>query len=483
MFLALILVVAVAVGGIALFSTRAVNNMFQRFERDRGTVRHERLENVLSQYYSEHRSWSGVQGLVERMSHLSGEWVILASEEGQVVADSLGELVGQQVGQDWHTPVAKIGHDGVTVGVLYAGFAGRGAGPDRKTPRDWAGAAAFPPPPIPGMEPRSEAFMSSLTRALLLVSGLAGLAAIVLSLLLSRRILGPVEALTKAARRMERGDLSQRVAVQSRDEIGELARAFNAMAEGLQRLEKVRRNMVTDVAHELRTPLSNVRGYLEAFRDGVMEPDKPTIDSVYEEAMFLSHLVDDLQDLSLAEAGQLHLDQRRMDLADVTIRTIEALQARAAAETVTLTHDVSADLPSVDADPRRLVQIVSNLLSNALAHTPAGGEIRLTASMRDTEIEVTVSDTGEGIPPEHLPHIFERFYRVDPSRSRATGGAGLGLAIAKQLVEAHGGRIRVESEVGKGTRFHFTVPRAEPGQCPKPAAREPSFSRQSARYD
>jgi signal transduction histidine kinase len=290
----------------------------------------------------------------------------------------------------------------------------------------------------------------------------AGLCAVLLMLGLSRRILGPVEALTAAARRMEAGDLSQRVEITSpNDEIGDLARAFNRMADGLARLEKLRRQLVTDVAHELRTPLTNIRGYLEAIRDGVVEPERTVIDSLHEEAMLLSHLVDDLQELSLAEAGGLTLERQLVALADVVDRAIGAARPRAKAEGIALRVDLAEDLPLVDVDPRRIGQVLRNLLDNGLTHTGPGGEIVVDAHSDDEWVEVSVRDTGAGIAAEDLPYVFERFYRADRSRSRATGGAGLGLAIVKQLVEAHGGRIEVESEIGQGTWFTFTLPVAE----------------------
>jgi signal transduction histidine kinase len=458
----LTLVVAVTVGGIALFSMLATSRMFYRYEADRGMTRHRRLENVLAWYYGENGSWSGVQAMVERLGHLSGEWVVLASEEGQIIADSGGELMGQPVGRDWDTPAAEIVDGGVTVGVVYAGFRGSGAGTAN---RALPGPARLPPfgPRPRGLDTVSEVFLRSLNRSLLLVAVIAGLAAVVLSLLLSRRVLGPVEALTAAARRMESGDLSQRVEVRSRDEIGELAHAFNAMAEGLARLEDLRRNMVTDVAHELRTPLSNVRGYLEAFRDGVMEPNPETIESIYEEAMLLNRLVDDLQEISLADARQLGLDRRPVEPGEMLRQAVNAAQGQAKARKIMLRLDLPSELPLVEADSRRIEQVVGNLLDNALAHTAPGGEIVTAARSKAGEVEISVTDRGEGIAPEHLPHVFDRFYRVDKSRSRATGGTGLGLAIARQLVEGHGGRISVDSQVGQGTKFRFTLPVARPG--------------------
>jgi signal transduction histidine kinase len=416
-------------------------------------MRHQRFEIFLAGYYTQNRSWSGVQPLVEQMGQITGERIVLADEGGQIVADSTNKLVGQTVGQNWAEPAALIVQRGVPVGAVYANPLG------------------------PADDPQREAFLTAINRALLLAAGVAGLAAVLLTLVLSRRILRPVEALTTAARRMEKGDLSQRVEVHSNDEIGELARAFNAMADGLARLEELRRNMVTDVAHDLRTPLSNIRGYLEAVQDGVVEPKPEVISSLHEEAILLSRLVDDLQELALAEAGQLRLECRPVAPADVVNRAMEAARAQASAKGIALRADLPADLPLVSVNPQRIGQVLGNLLSNALTHTSSGGEVvvaarrcpepcpelsrRVVEGARESQVEVSVRDTGEGIPPEHLPYIFERFYRADRSRSRATGGTGLGLSIAKQLVEAHGGRLSVASQVGRGTTFTFTLPVAE----------------------
>ncbi len=450
---ALIVVIVMAVGIVAFFASRATTGEFQRYVERGGMVRHQRFEMFLAGHYMQNRSWSGVQPLVEQMGQITGERIVLADDGGQIVADSANKLVGQTVGQNWAEPVALIVQRGMPVGAVYANPLG------------------------PADDPQREAFLASINRALLLAAGVAGLAAVLLTLVLSRRILRPVEALTAAARRMERGDLSQRVEVQSNDEIGELARAFNAMADGLARLEELRHNMVSDVAHELRTPLSNIRGYLEALQDGVVKPKPEIIDSLYEEAMLLSRLVDDLRELALAEAGQLRLERRPVATADLVNRAMEAARAQTSAKGIALRADLPADLPLVSVDPQRIGQVLGNLLSNALTHTSSGGEVvvearrcpepcpepsrRVVEGARETEVEVSVRDTGEGIPPEHLPYIFERFYRADRSRSRATGGTGLGLSIAKQLVEAHGGRIGVASQVGRGTTFTFTLPVAE----------------------
>ncbi len=432
---ALIVVIVVAVGVVAFLASRATTGEFQRYVERGGRIHREGVEVSLAWYYTQNRSWSDVQPWVEQLGQITGERVVLADGEGQIIADSANKLVGQTVGQYWAEPVAFIGLRGAPpVGVVYTNPLG------------------------PADDPQREAFLTAINRALLLAAGVAGLAAVLLTVGLSRPILGPVEALTAAARRMERGDLSQRVEVQSEDEIGELAQAFNAMANGLTRLEELRRNMVSDVAHELRTPLSNIRGYLEAVQDGIIEPKPEVIGSLHEEAMLLNRLVDDLQELSLAEAGQLRLERRPVAPSDVVNKATEAARAQATAKGIALQVDLPADLPLVDVDHQRIGQVLGNLLSNALTHTPSDGKVVIAAQARQSEAEFSVSDTGKGISPEHLPYVFERFYRAAKSRSRATGGTGLGLSIAKQLVEAHGGQITVESQVGQGTTFTFTLP-------------------------
>jgi signal transduction histidine kinase len=274
-------------------------------------------------------------------------------------------------------------------------------------------------------------------------------------------MMSPIGALARAARRLGHGDLSQRVRLQGEGEVEGLAQAFNSMAAELEYAEQLRRNMVADVAHELRTPLSNIQGYLEAIRDGVIGPDAAAIRSLDEEARLLSRLVNELQELSLAEAGELKLVYQAEDIADLVRQAVSPWQPQLIAREISLSVNLPDNLPLVNIDWQRVNQVLHNILENAMAHTPKGGAIDVAASEKDKWVEVSVSDTGEGIPAEDLPHIFERFYRVDKSRARATGGSGLGLTIAKRLVEAHGGAITVQSRVGEGSRFSFTLPIAE----------------------
>ena len=284
----------------------------------------------------------------------------------------------------------------------------------------------------------------TLDRSFFYIFGGAGVFGVLMALVVARWISVPVERLTAAARRMEGGDLTARVKPSGGAELEELANSFNAMAAAVDRNEEVRRRMVTDVAHELRAPLTNLRCELESIQDGLTEATTDRIASLHDEVMHLSALVEDLQDLSLADAGKLEIDAQRVNVGAVVRR------ARGA------TSFEGDDEVTAVADARRVVQIVTNLVSNAVA--AHASEVRVVWEAGEREVVIRVIDNGIGIAAEELPHIFERFYRVDPSRSRATGGAGLGLSIVQQLVLAHGGRVWAESTPGEGTTVAFTLP-------------------------
>ena len=273
----------------------------------------------------------------------------------------------------------------------------------------------------------------------------------------SRRILGPVTALTAAARRMRQGDLSVSVEARGDDELAELARAFNAMAARLAETERLRKQMVSDVAHELRSPVTNLRCTLEAIQDGLASADRGSIDNLHEETIFLQRLIADLEDLASADAGQLAMRRERVDLVPVLRRVVGSMAAGGAR----IELKESGGPCEVEGDPDRLEQVFRNLLTNARTHTPADGRIEVRAARDGAAIEVVVADSGAGIHADHLPHVFDRFYRADRSRSRATGGAGLGLAIARQLVTAHGGTIAAASDgPERGATFTVRLPAA-----------------------
>ena len=290
------------------------------------------------------------------------------------------------------------------------------------------------------------------------------LATVAVTLLAGRRLARPIHALTTAVQRMEAGDRTARVPMKGRrqDEVGRLAHAFNAMAVSMEENERQRQAMVSDIAHELRNPLTNVRGYLEGAQDGLVPLDDALIASLLEESTLLGRLVDDLQDLALADAGRLHLHPEPIDAAELVEQVAAAHRPAAAVAGVTIAAEADGPV-GIHGDPGRLRQALGNLVGNALRYTPSGGAVTLAAAAGpDGAATITVADTGAGITAEHLPHIFERFYRADASRSRETGGSGLGLAITKHLVEAHGGTIEARSTQGAGATFTIRLPQADP---------------------
>ena len=447
LFLSFLLVIVVAVGAAALFVSRTTSNEVEQYETQSHNVRVGRVQTLLARYYIEQQDWAGVEPVVDQIARLYSERVVVVDQGGLVVADSHGMMPIGEPGQ-FEPP-------GVVIPIV-AGQARCGT----------LVISPQGPPPTPGEIAPEEASVSSLSSSInryLLWGGLLAVAvAAVATLLLSRRILRPVESLAHAARGLSRGDFSQRVDVRSKDEFGELAKTFNSMAEDLERTEQLRRNLVADVAHELRTPLSNIQGHLEALRDGLLSPEPATFDSIYEEVLLLARLVEDLQELTLAEAGQLTLVRQSADVAEIVRRAVIAAQPPAEAKGLTIEAKLPAGQAIAEVAPERIGQVLRNLLSNAITHTSEGGRITVDLVDDGDELHIGVADTGDGIPPEDLPYVFERFYRADPSRVRATGGAGLGLTIARRLVEAHGGTIGVESEVGKGSRFTFTLPKKAP---------------------
>ena len=434
LLIAFTLVILVAVGAVYFFASQTTGGEIRRYGERSEQVRLARLVFELQRYYREQGDWEGIQPYVEQWGSLYGRQIILTDASGVVVADSQGEQLGKQ----YHpvapgSPLSPPWEESLS-GTLYI------------TPET---SAIFPSP---------LSLARAVSRFLLWGTLLAVAIALVITFVLSRYISAPIQALTLSAKRLGQGDFSQRVKFHGKGELGELAQTFNSMANDLERTEQLRRNMVTDAAHELRTPLSNIRGYLEAIHDGVVTPDTATIHSLQEEAILLSRLVDDLQELALAEAGELKMATRAEDISELIHQTVAGARVQAAVKGVSVTIDLPGKLPLVNIDSYRIGQVLRNLLENAVAHTTKGDSIAVVARQQGSWVEISIADTGEGIPAEDLPNIFERFYRVDKSRSKATGGYGLGLTIAKRLVEAHGGKIEAQSELGKGSTFTFTIP-------------------------
>ena len=310
------------------------------------------------------------------------------------------------------------------------------------------------PPPLGGLELQ---YLNRTNQALLYAALGAALVALGLGTILARTLTLPLRNLTAAIHAMAKGDLKQHVQVKSRDELGELAAAFNQMSADLVRLNLSRRQMTADIAHDLRGPLTVIGGYVESMQDGVLKPTPERLDTIHAEIMHLQRLVEDLRTLSQADAGELKLNRDLVAPLALLERMAKSYNQLAAQNKVALEVQAQPNLAEIRLDPDRMAQVFGNLISNSLRYTFAGGRILLTAGQEKDALVFSVQDNGQGISAEALPHIFDRFYRADPARSQGNE-SGLGLAIARSIVEAHGGSISAESEVGKGTKIRMVLP-------------------------
>ncbi len=443
-----------AVGAVGLLAGRVAADELNVYVSRGAQGWAQQWASILAEYYGGSGSWAGAQdALLNTLSRPGGRMMMgggmargVAGGYRVIVGDAAGVVVADS------GDAAKLGRH-LSNAEMQAGVAIESDGAR-------VGVALVITEATELNVQLAQQFRQSVGNSVLVAGLGVGLLAVLVGFLLSRQILAPLGRLTTAARRIADGDLSQRVPVSGRDEVAALGRDFNTMAASLQKQEELRRRLVADVAHELRTPLSVVRGNLEALLDGVHAMTLENVSAILDEVLLLGHLTDDLRELALAEAGQLPLHRQPIALDELAARMAGSLGPVAQERGVKLEFDAPADLPVVDGDWQRLTQVLHNLLGNALRHTPAGGKVQVAARPADDGrmLVVTVSDTGSGIPPEDLPFVFERFYQAD--RQRRRDGSGLGLAIVKQLVEAHGGGIRVESELGQGTRFVFTLPLA-----------------------
>jgi two-component system sensor histidine kinase BaeS len=311
----------------------------------------------------------------------------------------------------------------------------------------------------PNRDPSSNLYVARTNTALLIAALGAALMALALGIILARSVTRPVLELTAAAHAMAGGQLGQKVEVRSKDELGQLSETFNKMSTDLEHANQLRRQMTADIAHDLRTPLTVITGYLEGLRDGVLKPTPERYEVLFNEARHLQRLVEDLRTLSLADAGELVINRQAVHPAELLERLAQAFQHRADRQKVSLKLQVEAGLPDIQVDPERIEQVLGNLVSNALRYTPEGGEIQFQAHRSDGGVELAVQDNGSGMAPDVLQHIFERFYRGDDSRAQQGEETGLGLAIARSIVELHGGRISAASEgLGKGTCLSIFIP-------------------------
>lgn len=392
----------------------------------------------LASYYSDHGNWDGVGEYMRGVRATTPLW---SNRLDLVLADAEGNLVyaqrrgGGPLGRASISVPVEV--DGRRVGELQVRTLP--AGPQRG-------------PPLQGLS-------QQVSRWLFFLALAGGVVGVAFSIVASRTLTAPLSRLAAAARTIGARNFSHRVEPTGSSEVIEVAEAFNEMARRLEETETLRRNLVADVAHELRTPLSVLQGNLRALLDDLYPLNKAEITRLYTQTRLLSRLVGDLHELAQAEAGQLSLNRQPSDLAQLMRETVEAYEPVAEEAGVTLQVDLATDLPRLPIDPARLSQVFHNLIANALRHTPSGGVITLRAHATRGEVILAVADNGEGIAREHIAHVFERFYRTDRARARDTGGAGLGLAIVRAIVQAHGGKVAVESEgVGKGSTFIVRLP-------------------------
>jgi signal transduction histidine kinase len=405
----------------------------------------ENQTDIIRQLYDYHRahgSWAGVESLFDDSGGVTDEVdrypFALADQRGRIIIPNGKYHRGERISPFEARGGTALLEDGELIGILIparAAFEGR---------------------------PREMEFIERSNRTLLYGALIGAGIALLLGIILSRTLTRPIRELTQATHAVSQGDLSQQVPVRSDDELGELAQAFNKMSAELSRSINARKQMTADIAHELRTPLSLILGHAEAVHDGVLAPSRENFEIIREEAARLEQLVNDLRTLSLADAGELSLNPQTVDpgqlLQDVGSLYKYQLQRKA----ITLRLDIAPQLPPLDVDPGRITQVLTNILDNALRHTPDGGSITLSAREVEDQVKLAVQDSGPGLKTEDLERIFNRLHRADPSRQReqvSAGGSGLGLAIARSIVQAHGGQVSAESETGQGLKIVIRLPK------------------------
>jgi two-component system OmpR family sensor kinase/two-component system sensor histidine kinase BaeS len=483
------LVILVGIGVMVLLANQATIGQFELYVTQTGQQWANQLAPVLSNYFAQTGSWDGVEKLLLQptaygvtstsgssgndgcMDGMSGggmmgdmggmmdsnwenwgsedwcqddQWMmdmwtstgnrlVLVDENWVIVADTANVLEGTRLQADDIARGTSIILQGKQVGTIIV------------TP--------FNSPATPAGD-----FLSSVSSSVLWAGIAAGIVALVMGSLLFFQITRPLRSLSDAALSIANGDLHQRAWAGNKDEIGQVARTFNLMADKLQSYEAERQNMTADIAHELRTPLSVIQGNLEAMLDNVLPSSAKELALLHQETIFLNRLISDLRTLSLADAGQLNLHKYPIVLTELVDQVVDRLQLRIDEKEIDLWINIPTSLPVIQVDPERLSQVLTNLLDNVLRYTPSGTRVEIEADNTPESIRVKISDNGPGISNDELPKLFDRFWRAEKSRNRTTGGSGLGLAIVKQLITAHGGQVWAENLPGRGAQFCFTLP-------------------------
>lgn len=445
-----------------LFTFLSYRSIDQNLLKYMGAVRENRInqyEQLFRNYYLTNGSWEGVENL-SKLAPIEGgkgwgrgggmgrggppsfapgpmEEILLLSPEGTVIADSISSRIGEKISPDQVKGIERPIYDekGEWIGTLLLGLSSQSRYTDLEN-----------------------SFLASVNEAVWISGGIALTVSVLFSILISVGLTRPIKKLTSATHGFSKGDWSTRVEITSKDEIGELATSFNRMADRLERLEKVRKNLIADVAHELRTPLFILRGNLESMLTQGRLPDEERLALLHDEIVRLSHIVQDLQNISLAEEGKLPLHKEEVNIFALIQKVIQIFSAQLEEKKISLRLDLAEELSSVFLDPKRIEQVFVNLIGNGIRYTPIAGTIEITGRKNEGTMIISIRDTGPGIPEEYLQNIFDRFYRADKGRARTEGGTGLGLSIAKGYVEAHGGSIKAENHPEGGSIFTFKIP-------------------------
>ncbi|MBZ0299091.1 MAG: HAMP domain-containing protein [Anaerolineae bacterium] len=431
--------------GVILVGLFAYSTTMNEFDRLRLEQYKSAILAVLTTYYQSNGSWDGLDALLKATRPPEGGLLksgtpllfALADVDGVIVLNVGPFKVGDQIPADELAQGSPVMVDDQQVGTVLL---------------------ALPPPRL---DPREQLYVDRTNQALFIGAVGASGVALLIGILLSRQFMRPLSELTAAIAAMRQGDLNQRVEVRTRDELGELAATFNEMSAQIHRANQLRIQMTADIAHDLRTPLMVISGYLEALHDGTLKPTPERFEAMNQEAVLLKRLIEDLRTLSLADAGELKLVYQSIQPQELLRQIQQAFESIVDENQITLRIEADDSLPAVPMDRERMVQVLGNLMNNALRYTPTGGTVVLGARPHPSGVQIVVSDTGTGMPADQLPVIFERFYRIEKSRHESQGESGLGLAIAKSIVEAHHGTITAESQVGAGTSILITLPLAQ----------------------
>jgi len=446
-----LLVIIVGFASIYFVSAKTVIQQYTKLTSERFMRDAARIAPLFVGYYEENSTWEGIaralnpqqggQGgpgrnpvLFSIYSLIGREDLIITDAQGQVVFDVDRQLLGQTLPPSVLDQGVVLESNGETIGAMISGVA------------------------LERFTPLARQFFNSLNRSMLLVVVIVIAGSFLLITLLVRQLARPLNELTQASEKISEGHLEQKVEVNTQDEIGELAQAFNTMSSKLKGSEDLRRQMTADIAHELRTPMSVIQGDLEAVIDGVYPANQETFQSLLDETHRVSRLIDDLREISLLEAGELPLERESTNIKTLVQQLVQTYQIKAESNGITLKFNNTDVVSEIEADADRIAQVLRNLISNAIRYTPSGGTVVINLHRENGDLNCTVTDTGPGMSEEEAHRVFERFWRADQSRARHSGGSGLGLSISKRLVEAHGGKMWVQTALNQGSTFGFSLP-------------------------